>query len=131
MKLWIGGEIQTDIGNAFREARNKVEKTINSVIDNKDYDLEFNSWDVIVILRDDDNFKEITKYSKKKKDMDFRLRLNHKDFADATQGRQEAMIVELLLRSLKILKEKGSSENGVMDLRTDVLTIAKEHDWIR
>ena len=93
--------------------------------------MELNDWDVIVILRDDDNFEERTRYSKKKKDMDFRLKINHKDFAAANKGKQEAMIVELLLRSLELLKQKGLSENDINDLRADVCAVAIERNWNR
>jgi hypothetical protein len=32
MKLWIGGELEADIADSFRDARRSVEKAINDVI---------------------------------------------------------------------------------------------------
>ena len=45
--------------------------TINKKIEDKTYDIEIEGWDVIVILRDDFDFKEIFKLSKKRRTMDF------------------------------------------------------------
>ena len=71
MKLWIGAETQEDVIDRFRVVRKELELTINKKIEDKTYDIEIEGWDVIVILRDDFDFKEIFKLSKKRRTMDF------------------------------------------------------------
>lgn len=129
MKLWISGEVQSDVGNFFREASICVENTINDVISNKEYDIELNDWDCIAILRSDSSFEDITKYSKKKMEMDFRLQLNYVDFKKANKHERESMIFKMLQRSLTILKDKGVNEEELEVLITDVLKVGENKNW--
>jgi hypothetical protein len=130
MKLWIGGEISADIGDAFRETRKVVEEAINSVIEAATYRVKLNAWDCIAIIRDDDAFEEIFRYSKGKKDMDFRLRLDHGKFKAAGSLVRQAMLVEMLLSSLSILRERFLSEEGISDLIEDVQSLARGKGWL-
>jgi hypothetical protein len=129
MKLWISGEIEAAVGEEFRHARNSVEKSINEVIEGRSYDLAIDGWDCIAILRDDENFEEITKYSKKKRDMDFRLKVNFQQFKTGPQSLREKLIYEMLERSLTILKDKGLSAEGLNQLHSDIRQVAFQHGW--
>lgn len=131
MKLWIGGEISADVADAFREARSVVEHTINSVISPTDYGLELESWDCIAIIRDDDEFTERTRFDRKSRDMDFRLVLDYARFKAAAAREQQSMIVEMLLRSLNVLAEKGLSPTGMARLRKDTESAAKKMGWLQ
>lgn len=77
MKLWMSAEIVTEITDKNRAVRKVFERVINARIESLSYDLQLNSRDVIVVLRDDDEFPEIKKYTHRRIDMDFRLRLDY------------------------------------------------------
>jgi hypothetical protein len=130
MKLWIGAETQADIIDKLRAARKEVETTINGVIENSSYDIELEKWMVIAVLRDDSVFNEIVKFSKARRWMDFRLRLEYERFARTDDSGRIEMLCELLLRSLQLLTEKGANAQGVSNLTHDVQAIAKSRAWI-
>lgn len=130
MKLWIGGEVCAEVADSFRYARIIVEKAVNEAISEKNYAVNFNSWDCIAILRDDKAFKEITKYSLKKKEMDFRLQIDFDKFRSVSDVRREALIFEMLLRSLALLKEKKGIGEEIDRLAADVKIVAIEHGWL-
>ncbi|MGB8352285.1 MAG: Imm44 family immunity protein [Chthoniobacteraceae bacterium] len=129
MKLWIGGELSADIADVYRQARIIVENAINSTIQEVDYRLELDGWDCITIIRDDENFGEKLSYSKKKREMDFRLRVDHLRFRSADVLSRQAMLVQMLLRSIEILKQKGLSEEGLDRLLQDVRLVAQQNGW--
>lgn len=130
MKLWVGGEISAEVADSFRLARETVEKAINEVIANKSYDVELNAWDCIAILRDDDAFKEIVKYSPKKKEVDFRLKISFEKFRAASGIQRETLIFEMLVRSLELMKEKGVKGQGLEGLIEDVRTVGSTRGWL-
>jgi hypothetical protein len=129
VKLWIGGEIQADIGDAFRDARSSVERAINAEIETKHYDIPLSAWDVIAIIRDDTDFPEISKYSLKKNDMDFRLAIDHEAFKSGTRLEQQRLVYSMLLRSLSLLREKGISGSGIEHLTSDVIGLGQTQGW--
>ncbi|PID47404.1 MAG: hypothetical protein CR967_04190 [Proteobacteria bacterium] len=132
MKLWMSAECDIDIGDKELFPRNHVEDTINAKIQNKYYELELVQWNCIIILMKDDdtNFNERTIYWKKKKDMDFRLKINYKEFDETDDLGRQKLIYQMLERSLDILLKKGLSKQGIEDLRTDVREIAIANSWI-
>ncbi len=129
MKLWIGAETQEDVIDRFRVVRKELELTINKKIEDKTYDIEIEGWDVIVILRDDFDFKEIFKLSKKRRTMDFRLQLDYLMFTQSDQFTQKKMVFSLLLRSLNLLREKGAGSDGISQLIADVAEIGSKNGW--
>ena len=131
MKLWMSAETQSDVGDDLRKVRTKIRDIINDKIQNIDYGIPLNGWDVIVILRDDERRKEIIKYSKKKEHMDFRLVMNYEQFIASNDHEKETMYFDLLLRSLMILNEKWITENGIDKLIQDVTEIGITNNWIR
>jgi hypothetical protein len=129
MKLWMSAEIEADIADENRAVRNEVERAINARIGTRSYKLHLNGWDVIVILRDDDEFPEITEYSHRRRDMDFRLRLDYTKFNAASHSARCRMYINLLLRSIDILQEKGLETEELNKLATDTMLVAKEQRW--
>jgi hypothetical protein len=130
VKVWIGAELEADVADSFREARSKVEKTINATLEGKQYDIALNSWDCIAIIRDDKNFPEITKYSPKKREMDFRLKIDYKAFKEGNQLDREKLIFGMLRNSLSIIKANGVFGDGLDNLIADVDFIGKTNNWI-
>ncbi|WP_083846021.1 Imm44 family immunity protein [Rhodanobacter spathiphylli] len=119
MKLWIGAEIEADIGDQFRNVRRCVVDTINSYIDFREYDLGVESWDCIAIVRDDDCFPEKFVLNRKNGDMDFRIRIDYSKFKSGDRYEQKRLIFEMLEKSLLMLKEKNHN-NGIDALLSDI-----------
>ena len=122
MKLWIGAELDADVADSFREARNRVEAAVNAVISPKDYTLPLNSWDCIAIVRGDDRFTERVRYSAKTREMDFRLRIDHSAFNAATPCERASLIFAMLRRSIALLSENLPSPERLHDLEADLQT---------
>jgi hypothetical protein len=127
MKLWISGEVYADIADEFRVAILEVERRVNDVLADRDYALPLESWDVIAVIRNDSVFTEITKYSRKKRDMDFRLVIDHAEFKSADANQRKSLICDMLLRSLDLLEAKGVS---VERLRNDFREVAASDGWL-
>lgn len=104
MKLWIGGEIEASVADQFRLARNEVENYINSKIKNIKAK-EVNDWDVIAILRDDDQFEERIRFNKKD-GMDIRLKIPFESFKVSDIKQQKVILLEMLNRSLSYIFKK-------------------------
>ena len=104
MKLWIGGEIEASVADQFRLARNEVEKYINSKIQNIEVK-EVSDWDVIAILRDDDQFEERIRFNKKD-GMDMRLKIPFESFKVSDFKQQKVLLLEMLNRSLNYISNK-------------------------
>lgn len=124
MKVWIGAETQADAADSFRIVRNLVETSINTALVSKSYDIGVDAWDVIVVLRNDDVLDEICNYSAKKKEMDFRLKLDFRKFINGDLGARTATLFDLLCRSLDILGQKTEKTEGIKSLVDDVKLIA-------
>jgi hypothetical protein len=130
MKVWISGEVDSDIGLSFPHALTRVEGLLNEAIASETYDIPLDSWDCIAIIRADDVFPEVTKYSRKRRDMDFRLRVDHAKFLAASPLECEALLFDMLRRSLTILGEKGLAGPELDKLSADATRVATRHGWV-
>jgi hypothetical protein len=129
MKIWISGEVDFHVGDAFRLAMLNVENALNQALEPQTYDLPLDSWDCIAVIRDDEFFKEITRYSKKKREMDFRLRISHSEFLAGSSIQQESMLFGMLRRSLMLLADKGLAGPELDRLAADATRVAVQHGW--
>ena len=108
MKVWMSSETSKGMGELLRITRNTLEKAINKHLQEIEYENDkLDSLDVIIILRDDDYFNEIKKYRKSKKDTDIRLKIDYNTFLNANEEERKNLILDVLLRSLDILEDKG------------------------
>jgi hypothetical protein len=130
MKLWMSAETQSDVYELCRIARNNVEKSVNNTLENREFDLPLKQWNCIIILRDDDDFKEIKKYSFTKRDMDFRLGLNFQDFKNGDDLNREKAIFEMLLRSLLLLENEGVIGAGMEELKSEMNALGMLKGWL-
>jgi hypothetical protein len=129
--IWIGGEIDHSVADAFRTARNRVEKTINTALAGKTYELPVDAWDCIAIIRQDYIFHEVHTISLQKRTMDFRLCIDYETFRQASQRKQQALIFAMLLRSLALLREKVGDRESIIDFEHDVREIGVMNKWIQ
>lgn len=130
MELWVGAEFSGDIDNEMRIARNFVVDKINESISTRNYDLDLDSWDCIAIIMEEDDYEEVIKYSKKKREIDFRLKINHQEFSNSSPIKQQTLFYRLILRTLDLLVEKGLSKDGINQLRSDTNIVAENNGWV-
>lgn len=116
MKLWIGGEVDREVAEDFRVVRSEVESAINTMIAAIDAG-EINEWDVIAIIRNDLVFEERVRYSKKN-GMDLRLKIPFQEFNGAKKSIQRDLVMEMLFRSLEILKTKYPKNGAIESVQT-------------
>src|SRR4030042_1145061 len=122
MELWVSGEIQGDIGDRYRAARKLVKTAMNSCIKDRDYGEGLKKWYYIAIILDfeDEAYGEVAKYSKRKKEVEFRLKIDHDAFLSAHTAGQVRLVSQSLLRSLRMMPEIGVKDVDFDRLTADV-----------
>ena len=144
MKIWLSAELSKEVLTEEQilqecKARNAVVDSLNAKLQNKSYDIPLNSWDCIIIIMGEDSFNERIYYSPKRKEMDFRLRIDPTTFKATDDLGRKKLIFRMLLRSLDLLKVKFEKVRPKLDLKvfeelerlkSDALSIAKEESWI-
>lgn len=124
MKLWISGEVDSDIGDAFRITMNQVENRINENIQYDKYGDALKSWDVIMVISKDGG-KESFRYGKKTRDFSVRMIIPHDEFKAGSSDRKTELFVMNLIRSLEQLSSKGFDNFRVDDLKKDIFALFK------
>ena len=119
MKLWMSGEVDADVGDMFRHALNVVELEVNEFIEKKNYGQGLESWDVICIISKTGG-DELCKYSKKNKETDIRIVVDHTRFLSGSSKVQKTLLMEALLRSIFLLKEKKVTDIDYENLKQDI-----------
>jgi hypothetical protein len=111
MILWMSAEVYAELADDLAILRNSIVKQINEHLKEIEYENEdLKCWDIIITLRNDDVFKEIIKYRKKKKDTDFHLKMDYVAFKNGDTQQRRNLIYDMLVRSLDILEEKGITD---------------------
>lgn len=105
MRLWMSGEIQNDIADAYRAARQSVQKTFNQEFEEKSFGPGLVELAYIAIIREieSDDYREIKRYSKKDKDVEFRLAIPHTACVQADPAQMLALVVDSVTRAVGML----------------------------
>ena len=129
VKLWTSGEIQADVGDAFRLARMEVEDTVNAAL-NGDYGAGFTGWTLIAIIRevDDPTYAEIKRY-RKKDGFEFRLKLDHATFKAATEHEQRKLMADLVRRSIAEMRSLAAKNVECDRLQAAVGAALEAKGW--
>lgn len=129
VKLWTSGEIQADIGDAFRLARKEVEDAVNTALA-ADYGAGFTGWTLIAIIRevDDPSYAEVKRY-RKKDGFEFRLKLGHATFKAATAQQQRKLIADLVRRSIAEMRTLAAKNVECDRLYADVEAALEAKGW--
>jgi hypothetical protein len=133
MILWMGGELESDVVDAYREVRNIVEAAVNSRLSTTDYGPAIVKWAFIAMILSErrlSEYKEVKQYNKKRKTCEFRLVVDHSQFTSADLKLRTRMICHALLRSLSLLEELKIEGIKVAALGRDFESIAREHQWL-
>jgi len=97
-----------DVGEAFREARNEVEDQLNERFAERDYGPGLKKLAFIAIMRPsgDESYPEIYKYDKKKRMVEARLKINHRDFLTADDaGERKRLLLDAIERAIARMGE--------------------------
>ncbi|MBC6606639.1 hypothetical protein H8B13_07400 [Hymenobacter sp. BT188] len=106
MKLWIGGIIESDIGDAFREIRSSTEKVVNSKIESVYYGSGISTWDVVLVILESNHPKEHTRISKASRETDVRIVIDYFAFLHGSIPQRELLLQSALLESIRRLSNK-------------------------
>lgn len=119
MKIWIGGEVDSDIFEPFRIIRNEIEIQVNNIIEKKYYGDGLNSWDLILIIKKEHGVSSY-KYNKRTKETDIRLPINYQLFAKAVEKEKKEIVLNCLIECLGILRINQSIKIDFDDLVNDL-----------
>jgi hypothetical protein len=132
MKIWISGETKDDVEEGFRPARNDVDQTLNAALADRNYGPAVEKWALIPIILpfEDERWGEIRKYHKRRKVVEFRLKINHTKFKAATPARQRALICACLLRSIDLFPLLKVNGFDYQTFRGDLEGVTSEKGWL-
>jgi hypothetical protein len=110
MKLWMSGEVKSDVADDYRFVRIGLEHAINEFLAIDDYGTGLNEWAYLAIIASDSiaaQYPEIAKYHAKRKVAEFRLVVPHEDFLIGSTIRKRELIIQSLQRSVGMLTSIG------------------------
>lgn len=130
--IWISGEIQADVGDAFRLAANEVEETMNDTLNGRSFGDSFGRLCLIPILRmiDSPDYDEIRKHHKKRQDFEFRLKIPHAVFKAASPLGQRRLVVQNILRAVAEMRKMRVKDVDCDKLEHAIREVAAAHDWL-
>lgn len=121
MKLWMSAEIDQDVWEEYRVLMLDIVVRVNGLLAESTYGGNIDDWSVIPIISELQLwYREIARVSKKKQSAEFRLRIPHADFKQATPEGKRRLIVELLIRSLRMMSTRGAEGPDVDRLVHDL-----------
>jgi hypothetical protein len=108
-KFWWSGEVQADVGNAYREAMKVIAAELNRLLDDLSFGEKAAQWAFIAIIRQEDSpdYDEVAKKSSRGKVLEFRLKIPHTEFLSANPSQRIALIFEALSRSVTLMGKLG------------------------
>lgn len=121
MKLWMGAEIDRDVNVAYRQVRQEIEARMNALLVDSAYGGDIDEWTVIPIISAlQPYYGEIARVSKKGRSAEFRLRIPHAEFKDATRDGQRRLVMDMLIRTLRMMPKLGAQGLNVDRLAHDM-----------
>nr|WP_174506092.1 Imm44 family immunity protein [Acinetobacter sp. Marseille-Q1620] len=144
MDFWMSMELSKDVLTeedilVLGGTQNEISREMVQELEKREYNIPLDKWRCITIMMGDRGFSERVMYSFKKREMDFRLKIDHVPFLAANKQGKQQLIFEMLMRSLDLLEEKFKKVRPKLDsdvyselnrLREDAQEIAKKQGWI-
>jgi len=129
--LWTSAEIQADVADAHRQARNEIEDAINAAIGSSDYG-PLTRWSFIAIVREEDHpgYGEVMRYRKKDRVFEFRLKTDHATFKAADDLGKRKLIMVSILRSIDEMRKLVQKGIDYARLEQDVRGVAAAKGWL-
>ncbi|MDR5741433.1 MULTISPECIES: Imm44 family immunity protein [unclassified Caballeronia] len=105
-------EADSDVADAFREARKIVEDKINSRLISLSLQNSFEKWAFIAMIRSDKDWaNEIAKKNSQKKVLEFRLKIDHERFLNGDLVERQRLLLSALSCSVDKMEKLGISDN--------------------
>ena len=130
--LWMSGELQGDISDAYSAASNEIEAAINAALKEQSFGGGFNSLNLIPIILDfeDPTYKEVRRYHKKRRDFEFRLKIPHAVFKAASPLGQRRLVMQNILRAVDEMRKMRVKDVDCDKLEHAIREVAAAHDWL-
>ena len=109
-KFWWSGEVEADIGDAYREAMKAIDVVLNQLLERVSFG-KAEQWAFIAIIRKEDNpaYDELIKKSSRGKVLEFRLKIPHAEFFASNSRQRISLILKALSRSVTLMDQLGVS----------------------
>ena len=132
VKIWMSGEIETDVADSYRSARNDIEPMINNVLALGEYGPNLRKWAFLAIIlhQDDPRYKEVKKYRKKLREFESRLKIPYIAFKNAAPVHQRRLIISAMLRSISEMRTLEIPSVDYDKLERDITGAATDNDWL-
>lgn len=131
MRVWTSSESMADVYEPLRLASREVERELNAAVGSESYGTGVIEWALIYIIMDqvDPNFPEVRRYKKRKREVEFRLKVDHQAFKEADVLAQRKLLSETVLRSIKLSGELKIADFDVERFKRDVVQALKKNEW--
>jgi hypothetical protein len=133
MEFWYSGEIQNDVGDAFGRASNEIESVLNQELGGLAVGDELVKWSSIPMIRPEEfsfDYPEVQRYHRKRKSVEFRLRIDHARFKQGDHAAQCGLLIESLLKSVEDARKLVPSTVDLDTLSTTIRRVAHDRKWI-
>lgn len=136
MKFYISAEVYKTVDRQLLSAQNPIEQKMKSSFKDKNYGKGVEYWGYISIVNppkfyDAGFLIEIKKYSKKKKEVEFRLRIDYDRMLKADEKEAFRLVCNSILRSVDIAEnELKINDFDFQSFRTDLQTLFRKEGWI-
>jgi len=123
IKFWMSGEIQSEVGDCYRQAQNTIEAVLNQCVGVRNYGEGLKEWAYIAIILKPDidkYYPEVKRYRKKKREVEFRLKINYKKFLKGNAETHLRLVAESVLRSFSLMREMNIKKFDLERLTKDV-----------
>jgi len=131
LRIWMGGELQGDIGVDYQVARNEIEQSIQAAVGQSTYGI-IKEWAVIAIILEEDipGYQEVKRFKKTLQKFEFRLKIGHATFKTADDLGKRKLITAALLRSIDEMRKLVPKGIDYAQLESDVRGVAASKGWL-
>jgi Immunity protein 44 len=116
MKFWTTGRIDQKIAfESFQPIMKKVESEINNLLTLQDYGNLIESYDVVINIFEQEP-EERFRYSKKNRETDIDVNINHDEFSLSNEVQRFHLYINAVLRSIEGIRNKKDLKGFDFDL---------------
>jgi len=123
IKFWMSGEIQSEVDDKFDATWKVIEAELNQCVEGKNYGEGLKEWAFIAIILKpgfDEYYPEIKRYRKKKREVEFRLKIDYKEFLKGNAEANLKLFAQSVLRSFSLMREMNIKNFDLERLTNDV-----------
>ncbi|RZK31098.1 MAG: hypothetical protein EOO63_05025 [Hymenobacter sp.] len=122
LKLWVGGIIEANLADSFRQLRNALEQTVNTALQAQHYGDALLAWDVVIAVRLSPP-PEHARYNAQTKETDICVVIDYTNFEQASSDERAGQLADAVLKSLHYLRTKSIPGLDFEQLQQDVSVV--------